>query len=268
MNSGQDHEVVDSGGGPTIMRRRLPDSGGLRPSDEARLLALLAARSPLPVPHVVRLVSDDVMEMERVPGTPLVRHLPLTSAGEVRRLAQALGGFVASLSRVSRRDVQDLVPVEQPSLEEHRDEVAELSLARYSELTAVQRRAVAAFLAEDCPPSPAQLFLAHSDLGAEHVFVTGMPRHITGVIDWSDAAIADPALDLGLILRDLGVHGFQHALADFDAGGGYTHEVVPRAHFYARARALEDLAFAVERDAPAYRDNALRAIDGLMVTAV
>ena len=268
MNSGQDHEVADSGDGSTILRRRLPDSGGLRPSDEAQLLALLAARTTLPVPHVVRLISDDVMEMARVPGTPLLRHLPLTSAGEVRRLAEALGGFVASLSRVPRRDVEDLVPVEQPSLEEYRDEIAELSRALQSELTAVQRRAVAAFLTEECPPSPAGLLLAHSDLGAEHVFVAGTPRHITGVIDWSDAAIADPALDVGLILRDLGVPGFHHALAGFHAGGGYTHDMVPRAHFYARVRAIEDLAFALESDAPAYRDNALRAIDGLFVAAV
>ena len=265
MNSGQDHEVVDSGDRSTVVRRRLPDGGGLSASAEAHLLRLLGSRSPLPVPQVVRLISDDVMEMERVPGTPLLRHLPLPSPDEVRHLAQGLGGFVAALSRVPREEVEDLVPVEHPALEEYRGEASELSRSLHPELTVAQRKAVASFLRDDRPPSPARLYLAHCDLGAEHVFVAGAPRHITGVIDWSDAAIGDPALDLGLIMRDLGVDGFQHALTSFEAGGGDVSEAAPRALFYARVRALEDLSFGLEEDAPAYRDNALRAIDEFLV---
>jgi aminoglycoside phosphotransferase (APT) family kinase protein len=161
--------------------------------------------------------------------------------------------------------VEELVPVEQPSLEAYRDEAAELSRALLSELTFARRQAVAAFLGDALPPPPARLYLAHGDLGAEHMFVARTPRRITGVIDWSDTAVADPALDLGLIMRDLGVDGFQHALTGFAAGGGDVVEAVPRAHFYARVRALEDLSFGLEQDAPAYRDNALRAVDELMI---
>jgi aminoglycoside phosphotransferase (APT) family kinase protein len=263
-NDGQDHEVVGSGDRSTLRRRRLPERGGLSASAEAQLLRLVASRSPLPVPQVVRLMSDDVMEMQRVPGTPLLRHLPVPSPDEVRGLAQALGGFVAALSQVPREAVEDLVPVEQPLLDEYRDEASELSRALHPELTVAQRKAVASFLVADLPPSPASLYLAHSDLGAEHVFVAETPHRITGVIDWSDTAIGDPALDLGLIMRDLGVDGFQHALTSFAAGGGDVIEAVPRALFYARVRALEDLSFGLEHDAPAYRDNALRAIDELM----
>ncbi len=262
-NDGHDHEVEDSGDRATLLRRRLPERGGLTASAEAHLLRVVASRSPLPVPQVVRLISDDVMEMQRVPGTPLLHHLPLTLRDEVRRLAQALGGFVAALSQVPRAAVKDLVPVEQPALDEYRDEAAELSRALHPELGAAQRKAVASFLVADLPPSPVSLYLAHSDLGAEHVFVAGTPRRITGVIDWSDTAIGDPALDLGLIMRDLGVDGFQHALTAFAAGGGDAVEPVLRAHFYARVRALEDLSFGLEQHAPAYRDNALRAIDEL-----
>jgi aminoglycoside phosphotransferase (APT) family kinase protein len=265
MSGGQDHEVVDHGDRSTVLRRRLLDGGGLSASAEARLLRLLASRSPIPLPQVVRLISDEVMEMERVPGTPLLRHLPLRSRDEVRRLAQALGGFVAAVSRVPWDDVEDLVPVEQPSLEDYRDEAAELARGLYSELTVAQRKAVASFLGDDPPRSSPKLYLAHSDLGAEHVFVAGTPRRITGVLDWSDAAIGDPALDLGLIMRDLGGDGFRHALTAFAAGGGDAVEAVPRADFYARVRTFEDLSFGLEHDVPAYRDNALRAIDELLV---
>jgi aminoglycoside phosphotransferase (APT) family kinase protein len=264
-SGGHDHEVVDSGDRSTLLRRRLPERGGLSASAEAHLLRLVASRSPLPVPQVVRLISDDVMEMQRVPGTPLLHHLPLPSRDEVRRLALALGGFVAALSQVPRAAVKDLVPVEQPTLDEYRDEAAELSRTLHPELTVPQRRAVASFLVRLPPPSPAGLYLAHSDLGAEHVFVAGAPRQITGVIDWSDSAIGDPALDLGLIMRDLGVDGLQHALTAFVAGGGDVSGAVPRARFYARVRALEDLSFGLEQDVQAYRDNALRSIDELFL---
>lgn len=264
-NSGQDHEVVDHGDRSTVLRRRLQGGGGLSASAEARLLRLLTSRSPLPVPQAVRLISDEVMEMERVPGSPLLHHLPLTSRDEVPRLAPALGGFVAALSRVPRGDVEDLVPVEHPSLDEYRDEAAGLARALHPELTVAQRKAAASFLGGDPPPSPTSLYLAHTDLGAEHVFVAGTPRHITGVIDWSDAAIGDPALDLGLIMRDLGAVGFRHALTAFAAGGGDVSGAVKRALFYARVRAFEDLSFGLKLGAPMYRDNALRAIDELLV---
>lgn len=84
----------------------------------------------------------------------LLHHLPLPSRDEVRRLAQALGGFIAALSQVPRAAVKDLVPVEQPALDDYRDEAAELSRALHPELGAAQRKAVASFLMADLPPSP------------------------------------------------------------------------------------------------------------------
>jgi aminoglycoside phosphotransferase (APT) family kinase protein len=84
------------------------------------------------------------------------------------------------------------------------------------------------------PPSPAErLVFIHGDLGAEHVFVHD--GRITGVIDWSDAALGDPALDHGRLARDLGL----------DLG--------ERARFYAVCTALEDVAYGVEP----YVSNAL-----------
>lgn len=56
---------------------------------------------------------------------------------------------------------------------------------------------------------------------------------------------------------------FPHALASFAAGGGDTEGVAPRALFYARARALEDLAFGLEHDAEDYTRNARRAVNEL-----
>ncbi|UMG94862.1 phosphotransferase [Nocardioides sp. TF02-7] len=109
------------------------------------------------------------------------------------------------------------------------------------------------------PPAPRPR-LCHGDLGAEHVFVDPRTGEVTGVIDWSDAAVTDPALDLGLVLRDLGARARDRVLERL---GEVDEGVVARSEFYARARALEDLRYGVEQALPVYSRNARRAIETL-----
>jgi len=72
----------------------------------------------------------------------------------------------------------------------------------------------------------------HNDLGAEHLLVDVEASTITGVIDWTDAAAADPAHDLALIYRDLGPAIFDLTLAHYD--GEWTDAHRERTLFYAR----------------------------------
>ncbi len=44
--------------------------------------------------------------------------------------------------------------------------------------------------------------VAHADLGAEHILA--LDGRLTGIIDWSDAAITDPAVDFARVYRDFG----------------------------------------------------------------
>ena len=71
-----------------------------------------------------------------------------------------------------------------------------------SEVPVAGRPAIEAALAARAPAPPRRRALIHGDLGAEHVFVDD--GRISGVIDWGDAAIGDPALDHGRLLRDFG----------------------------------------------------------------
>ena len=54
----------------------------------------------------------------------------------------------------------------------------------------------------DPPPTSTERVLAHADLGAEHLLAAD--GRLTGVIDWSDAAVTDPALDFARPYRDFG----------------------------------------------------------------
>ena len=83
---------------------------------------------------------------------------------------------------------------------------------------------------------------------------------VTGVVDWSDAAIADPAYDFGLLLRDLGPEALDAAV------GGYGFDPAglrERAAFYARCAVLEDLAYGLESGRDAYVDKSLAGLEWL-----
>ena len=102
---------------------------------------------------------------------------------------------------------------------------------------------------------------AHNDLGIEHVLVATATGEITGVIDWSDAALTDAAYDFGLLHRDLGPAALATALTAYRAGD--TAALRERAAFYARCSLLEDLAFGSRTGLSAYTGKSLAALPWL-----
>ncbi len=100
---------------------------------------------------------------------------------------------------------------------------------------------------EPAPPEPTTLVFSHNDLGIEHVLVDPTSFDVTGIIDWGDAAIVDPAYDFGLIYRDLGPEALEAALGSYrlDGDAGRIRE---QARFYGRCSVLEDLEYGTEKD--------------------
>ncbi len=112
------------------------------------------------------------------------------------------------------------------------------------QLPAAARRPVENFLGRTPPAEKRVVAFCHNDLGAEHVLVDAGANMVTGVIDWTDAAIADPAYDLALIYRDLGPEVFELTLVHYD-GGRFDDANRERAAFYARCSLLEDVAYGL-----------------------
>jgi aminoglycoside phosphotransferase (APT) family kinase protein len=67
---------------------------------------------------------------------------------------------------------------------------------------------------------------------------------LTGVIDWSDAAIADSVRDLALIYRDLGPEVFELTLGYYEGPFDDAADR-ERAVFYARCALLEEIAYGL-----------------------
>jgi aminoglycoside phosphotransferase (APT) family kinase protein len=124
----------------------------------------------------------------------------------------------------------------------------------------VRRRHVETFL--DAPPprdgyAPA---FSHNDLGIEHVLIDPVTWRVTGIIDWSDAAIVDPAYDFGLLYRDLGPAALRVAVGRYRTDANDVAALRERAVFYARCSVFEDLAYGLGTGRDKYVNKCLAAL--------
>jgi len=207
---------------------------------EAELLAAVAGISTLPVPEPVFADPEaGVLAYRKLPGLPLMDH----PVAEPARLAPTLGRFLGGLHRAPVREMEKLVgrdayPLAAWLRDAERDyrEIA-------GHVPAAARRVIESFLGRTPPEEPRVEAFCHNDLGAEHVLVDAETGAVTGVIDWADAAITDPARDLALVHRDLGPGVFELALAHY--GEPFGDKDLERTVFYARCKLLEDVAYGL-----------------------
>ena len=261
IGEGVDNLVYEVNGELIVRFSKEPDPAGRAEliRAEAKLLVAVADISPLPVPEP--LFADPgrgCWAYFKLPGVPLL-DLPLpqrlTHAPEI---ASVLGGFLAALHAAPAEQMAQLVEPDEVPMAEWRDEAALHYTAVTGAIPASQRGAVEAFLGAAPPDSCGALVFSHNDLGIEHVLVAPATATITGVIDWSDAALTDPAYDFALLYRDLGPAALAAALTAYRAGD--TAALRERAAFYARCSLLEDLAYGSQTGQSAYTDKSLAAL--------
>ena len=254
LGGGLDNVVYLVNGELVVRGSREVDPAGTR--REAELLGVVAGFSSLPVPELVFVdVEAGVLAYRKLPGVPLLGH----PVAEPARLAAPLGEFVGRLHQAPLAEMERLVP------RDHHPPPAWLEEAErdyrdvVGHVPAAARPLVEAFLGSPPPPEPTALAFCHNDLGSEHVLVDVQTTTVTGVIDWTDAAIADPAYDLALLRRDLGLEFLDLMLAHY--GEPWDDADSERARFYARCALLEDLAYGVRTGARLYAEAALAHLD-------
>ena len=207
---------------------------------EAALLAAVAGISTLPVPEPIFADAEaGVLAYRKLPGVPLVDH-PLA---EPARLAPGLGEFLSNLHQTSPEEVEHLVERDAYPLTAWLEDAERDYLEISGHLSAAARRQVEDFLGRTPPAEPRAMAFCHGDLGTEHVLMDTGDGVITGIIDWTDAAIADPACDLAPIYRDLGPEVFERTLDHY--GTGLDEADRSRSAFYARCKLLEDVAYGL-----------------------
>lgn len=262
LGEGLDNMAYEVNGKLIVRFSKEPDP--MRLDREARLLAAVAAVSPLPVPEPTFTVAESgCMAYVKLPGTPLLDMPQIQRADHDTSVAAALGEFLTALHAVPTSRMTDLVDIDDQPLTEWRREAAAIYPTVAGRIPSAHRRPVEAFLDAASPDDGYSTVFSHNDLGIEHVLVDPATWTVTGVIDWSDAAIVDPAYDFGLLYRDLGGAALRAAIGGYRAGNRDLAALNERAVFYARCSVLEDLAYGIETGRDKYLDKSLAAIGWL-----
>ncbi|MFC4536655.1 phosphotransferase family protein [Sphaerisporangium dianthi] len=231
--------------------------------DEARLLAAVADISPLPIPEPSFTVAEEgCLAYFKLPGTPLI-DLPASRRSAGAAIAATLGELLNVLHGVPVGRMAELVDTDDQPKELWLREAAETYAMVAEKVPPVYRHAVEAFLDAPPPADGHALVFSHNDLGIEHVLAAPGGRAVTGIIDWSDAAIVDPAYDFGLLYRDLGPLALRAALSKYRTGTDEVEAISARAAFYARCSVFEDMAYGIDTGRNNYLKKSLTALKWL-----
>jgi aminoglycoside phosphotransferase (APT) family kinase protein len=263
MGEGWDSRIVEVNGAIVF---RFPKRAeiGERLARERALLAGLHGTLPLAVPDV-RYWGEPRGDFPfgfaghpKLPGDAAVA-TTLSEAAE-GAIAAELARFLAALHAVPPARARSLGAIERDVLAA--DPPALLELVR--RLHPAIRPAVDAAVAARCerflaaaPPAPrgTPACLVHGELTANNVLIAG--QAVSGVIDWTDACLGDPAGDLAGLFHWGGERMLAAALAVYP---GADAPLAARARFIGGCGGFIQLAVALDRGDAGQRGAALRAL--------
>jgi aminoglycoside 2''-phosphotransferase len=261
-------------------KRRAIDSG-LR--KEIRLLPALGPALSLPIPQF-DFVWQGGPQYEgvfvgypKLPGVPLLPP-PRSRDGETVQVAgppRQLGEFLTSLHRVplSRAIALGISSGDGASWREEYQAFCQTVQRRVGPLLDEQTQDNLSRVWREFVDDPAnfqfQPALIHRDLCGEHILVERMPRcssdlfdpgwgRITGILDWEDAAIGDPAFDFTGLL-DYGPEFVQGILAAYRGPGD--DAMLSRARFYRAIVPCHEVLFGLECGLPQHITAGLKDLD-------
>jgi aminoglycoside phosphotransferase (APT) family kinase protein len=215
----------------------------------------------VPVPQPIFAVPEEgCIAYVKLPGVPLLDLPRHQWSDHAPSIAATLGELLTALHAVPASRMTDLVDPDEFALTEWLREAAGAYPAVASRVPPAHRPPIESFLAAPPPDDKHVPVFSHRDLGIEHVLVDPVVWTVTGIIDWSDAAIVDPAYDFGLVYRDLGPEAFRAAI------GTGPHDLTglrERAAFYARCTVFEDLAYGIDTGQHKYVEKSVTAMGWL-----
>jgi aminoglycoside phosphotransferase (APT) family kinase protein len=262
VGEGLDNLVYEVNGELIVRFSKTPDPTRL--NNEVNLLAAVADVSPLPVPEPTFSAPErGCLAYFKLAGVPLLDMPGHQRSDHGTSIAATLGELLTALHAVPVDRWTDLVDTDDHELAEWRREAAQTYTTVAERIPAVHRRPVARFLDTPPPPDGYAPAFSHNDLGIEHVLIDPVAWTVTGIIDWSDAAIVDPAYDFGLLYRDLGPAALRAAVHRYRRAADDVAALRERAVFYARCSVFEDLAYGIGTGRVEYVDKCLAAMEWL-----
>ena len=235
---------------------------------ETEMLPLLANGCPLPIPrysfHGVPspLFPRHFAGYAKLPGVPGIELDPTQL--EFSRLAPVLGGFLSFLHAFPVNTATLLGVPEVASgvmIENARAEaLSDVDVVRRVEVDVPEgelRSFLEAGIVTD-QHSPIIPVLVHRDLAAEHILLDRLTQEVTGIIDWSEISVADPAIDFAGIFHWGGVDFTNAVLSHYDQEPDCG--LLTRAQFFATCKGIADITFGLETHRLEYIHAGVRAL--------
>lgn len=238
-----------------LIFRFAKDSDANAVQREIKLLGMLQSFSPLPVPNpTYQGTAPPYMGYPAVKETPLVDMRESVTPAEWPDFAATIGTFLSVINAIPLDQVRGLVDEDFEPLDVWLEEANDTYAKVEHVIPTAVHGAIRTFMNSRPPPASVTPCFCHNDLGIEHILADMERRKITGIIDWGDAAIADPAYDLGMIYRDLGKNMLDAVLSEYQTDAAKP-DLRERAVFYARCTVFEDIKYGLETGGNEYVDK-------------
>jgi aminoglycoside 2''-phosphotransferase len=218
---------------------------------ELRLLPALAGALPLPIPDVAFFWPGGAAHPGIFIGHHLIHGVQLTAEyltpEHTTSIAQQLGQFLSALHRFPAEQAIRLgVPAgDEASWRRHyQDQFEQIQSRVLPLLDNIVRARITrdwqAFLADQ---THFRVALIHHDLADEHMLYDPARGTISGIIDWGDAAIGDPAIDFTGLLAAYGQDFTERVLLHYQ--GEVDASFRDRMRFYRGAMPLNTVLFGL-----------------------
>ncbi|MFC2169826.1 phosphotransferase [Acidobacteriota bacterium] len=106
--------------------------------------------------------------------------------------------------------------------------------------------------------------LVHSDLWAEHILVDTSSGKVSGIIDWGDTAIGDPAIDFACLYAWYGESWLENVLVHYP--GKLDAEVISRSRYLATCLAIHNITLGRDMGRVQWIEAGLAALQLVLAT--
>ena len=237
LDEGWDFKVFEVDG-RWLFRFPKREASVVKLNTERKLLSGLGEWVLLPVPNYEYFCESHESSIRPFAG---YRKLPGTGGDTSKmvdrhRVARQLGVFLARLHTYPVDKAREAGVPEARDLVAHWRDKSREQLRRLNGLN-VNLGLLRRYLENDTPESfRGSPSLVHNDLWAEHVLIDTCSGGVSGVIDWGDALIGDPAIDFACLYTWYGESWLENVLAHYT--GKLDAEVISRSRYLATCVAI------------------------------
>ena len=240
LDEGWDFRVFEVDG-TWVFRFPKHDKGVTKLRMELQLLSTLGEWVSLPVPTYEHIGESSKGSSRPFAGYRKIPGIPgdLSEMVDLPTIARQLGSFLGKLhafpvDRATKAGVR-----EETSTATHRRDKSIEESDRITDLP-VDADRLRHYLERNAPPPLDGVpKLVHNDLWAEHILIDPRSGEVSGIIDWGDAVIGDPAVDFA------GLYTWRETLLEAvleHYSGAHIPDAISRARYLATCLAVHNIS--------------------------